>query len=117
MSFTYDLANVDTTLLLISKVRLEIGDTVEGAGVRPDGRNLSDAEISFWLTEESEVYLLAAARACDAMSRAWANYVDITAGKLRENLDTVSAKYAAVAADLRSQYASSANERPTVYVI
>lgn len=116
-TFTYDLASADATKVLISKVRLEIGDSVEGAGVRPDGRNLSDEEISYWLTEESDVFLLAAARACDALSRAWANYVNTTAGKLKEELDTVSAKYATAAADLRYQYAASANERPTVYVI
>lgn len=117
MTFTYNLADTDATIVLISKVRLEIGDTAEGSGVRPDGSNLSDEEITYWLTEETDVFLLAAARACDALSRAWANYVNTTAGKLKEELDTVSAKYATAAADLRSQHAASANERPTVYVI
>jgi hypothetical protein len=118
MTFTYDLASSDATLLLISKVRLEIGDTIVGLGVRPNGSNLTDEEISLWLTEESDVVLLAAARACDALARAWANYVNTTAGKLKEELNTVSGKYEAAANSLRAQYESSLNDgRTTVYVL
>lgn len=71
MTFTYNLAGTGDTLN-IAKVRLEIGDTVQSQGVRPDKFNLSDEEIMVWLNEEGHV-MRAVARACFALSRIWAN--------------------------------------------
>lgn len=117
VTFTYDLSHVDAAKVLISKVRLEIGDTVAGAGVRPDGSNLSDEEISFWLTEEADVYLLAAARACEALSRMWNPVTNVTVGPRKEEFSKVSGEWQTRADSLRSQYAYSSNDRPTVYVL
>lgn len=63
MSFTYSLAN-DTGLL-----RLEIGDTIEDKGCRPDGRNFSDEELAIFLAEGSVGR--GAGRACEVLSTEW----------------------------------------------
>lgn len=49
MTFTYSDALTTTA----SQVRLAIGDTVENKGPRPDKRNYSDNEITYFLTTES----------------------------------------------------------------
>ena len=51
MAFTYNLASTNADTVLISQVRLEIGDTVLNAGVLPSGGNLQDEEILLKLTE------------------------------------------------------------------
>lgn len=113
MTFTYDLASVNATLLLISKVRLEIGDNVSGAGVRPDGSNLTDEEITLWLTAESDDVLLASARACSALSRMWAIVaVSETVGPRKTEMGNVSARFLQLSDSLSSQ-----NSRPVVYII
>lgn len=45
MAFTYD------TTTDIGKIRLKIGDTVDGDGVKPAGGNFTDAEIQVFLDE------------------------------------------------------------------
>ena len=69
MTFTFDSA----LATLLSQVRLELGDTVSGAGVGPDGANLDDASITLWLTQENSNVMRAVARACLALSRYWSN--------------------------------------------
>ena len=44
MTFTYDLTETGDNLIY-SKIRLEIGDTTENAGVKPGGGNFSDEEL------------------------------------------------------------------------
>lgn len=73
MTFTYDLTEADADLLLISKVRLELGDTVSGSGVRPINANLSDEEIQSWLDEESDDIMRTVGRAALALSNMWAS--------------------------------------------
>ena len=97
MSFTYSLST-DT-----GKVRLEIGDVTNGAGVRPDGSNLQDEEIAVWLTREGSV-MRAAAAACEALSRQWATVANTTSGPLREDADSVAGKWAQRARELRAAY-------------
>lgn len=98
MAFTYDLATA------IGQVRLAIGDTssATGAGVRPDGTNLSDAEIAYFLTAEGDDVGLATARACEALAMMWSNVADLQVGPRRESLGQVAARYAERAAALRS---------------
>jgi hypothetical protein len=72
MTFTYNLTETDD-LLLISKVRLELGDTVSGSGVRPNGVNLSDEEILSWLEEEENDIQRTVGRAALALSNMWAS--------------------------------------------
>jgi len=98
MAFTYDLATN------CGKVRLEIGDTVSGDGVLPSGGNLSDTEIAYFLAQEGDSVGRAAARACEALSRAWARLVDLAVGPRRESLSQAAAAWAEWARTLRSQY-------------
>jgi hypothetical protein len=95
MTFTYDLASVDENLLNISKVRLELGDTTQNAGVRPDDSNLADEEILLWLDEESNDVTRSVGRACAALSKMWTNVANITVGPRREELGKVAAEWAA----------------------
>ena len=104
MAFTYDLASVDPAIALISKVRIEIGDVNSGAGVRPNGSNFSDAEITHWLDEEGDDVMLATVRACEALSRAWSVVANNTIGPRREDLGKVSSDWAKRAETLRAQY-------------
>ena len=94
MTFTYNLASTDSTLLAISKVRLELGDTVLNAGVRPDGSNLLDEEIQIWLTEESDDVSQTVARAAAALANIWTNVANITVGPRREELGSVAKAWA-----------------------
>lgn len=107
MAFTYDLGSANADLLNISKVRLEIGDTVSGVGVRPDGSNLSNEEIQHWLTEESGDVMLAAARACDALSRMWSTVGNEKVGPLSISLSQVSERFEKLAIACRSQSAAA----------
>lgn len=103
MAFTYDL----TTSL--GKVRMELGDSVDasaspGSGVRPNGANFTDAEITYFLTLEGDSVMKATAAACETLSRQWTAAVSITVGPRSEGFDTVAAKWAAQAAALRASY-------------
>ena len=93
MTFSYDLADADETIVLISKVRLEIGDTVSGVGVKPDGSNISDEEITVWLDDEDNSVMKVVARACDALARMWALVADTTVGPRRESFSQISARW------------------------
>lgn len=66
--FSYDL---DTAA---GQIRLEIGDTdnSQDAGVKPDGANFNDAELTHFYSQESSNVLAAAARACEVLARMWA---------------------------------------------
>jgi len=108
MTFHYDLASTDANIALISKVRLEIGDITADAGVRPDGSNLSDEELLHWLGEEANDVMLAAARACDALSRAWSIVGDETIGPRKYALGAVAGKWEKLATSLRSGNQSAA---------
>lgn len=104
MTFTYDLANASAAIVLISTVRLELGDSVLGAGVRPNGSNFSDEEITVWLDAEESDPMRATARACEALSRAWATVANVAVGPRREELGKVSKDWSDRAETLRIQY-------------
>ena len=85
MAFNYD----PTTD--IGKTRLEIGDTDFGAGVKPSGKNFTDAEIQLLLTREG-TWGRAAAAACEILARHWSRIPDsastgskIAGGRSRSN--------------------------------
>lgn len=75
MAFTYDLTTN------AGHIRLNIGDTVENTGPRPDKRNFSDAEIAFMYSEEGHV-VSATAYAFEILAGEWQSY------SLREKEDT-----------------------------
>jgi len=108
MTFTYDLAAADADTLNIAKVRLEIGDTVSGTGVRADGSNLTDEEIQTWLDTEGDDVMRATARACEMLARDWARAASIAVGPRREQLSDVSKAYAEQAKALREQHGGEA---------
>ena len=91
MTFTYDLSETDADLLLVSKVRLELGDTVSGSGIRPGGLNLSDEEILHWLSEEDDDIDSVAGRAALALANMWASAaVSETVGSHSVNYGKIS---------------------------
>lgn len=105
MSFTYNLASTGDSLL-ISKVRMEIGDTVEDNGVLPTGDNLSDAEILLKLGEYDNDVMQAAGALCALLARRWATVSDITVGPRRESLSQVSQRWAQMANEMNPSYSS-----------
>jgi hypothetical protein len=90
----------------VGKVRLEIGDTVSGSGVRSSGANLTDEEIQVWLDAEDDDVMLAAARACEMLARDWAKAASIQLGPRREQLSDVAKAWERQAQALRDQYGS-----------
>jgi hypothetical protein len=70
MTFTYSDASISTDL---AKVRLEVGDTTQNSGPRPGGSNYSDAEINYFLDQETTVGR-AAARAFEVLAAEWSRY-------------------------------------------
>lgn len=112
MTFTYSLGSSDSDTANIAKVRLEIGDTsnASGAGVKPDGTNLSDEEIAIWLEREGDEVMRAVASACEALARQWSRVADIAVGPRREALGQVSKRWADEAKRLREQYGGAGEE-------
>lgn len=104
MSFNYDLASTDAAIVRISKVRLQIDDTVAGKGVRPDGSNFTDEELTVFLTREGNDEMRAAAAACEALSVHWSRIASITVGPRSEQAGKVASEYRASAEELRRQY-------------
>lgn len=87
----------------IGEVRLELGDDNEGDGVRPDGANLTDAQIQVLIDREGSV-MRAVAAACELLARQWTRVANITVGPRSEQFGQVSEQWAKRAATLRSQY-------------
>ena len=101
MAFTYDLSTD------VGQVRLEIGDTNSGNGVKPDGTNLSDEEIQHLVTREGNA-MRAAAACCEILARHWARVANIAVGSRREDLSTIADQWAKQAKSLREQYGNAA---------
>ena len=97
MAFTYNTATD------IGKVRLELDDTEQGKGVRPNGDNLTDAEIQVFLDREGAV-LPAVAAACEMLARAWSRVASLSAGGRSEQFGAIAKEYADRAAVLRAQH-------------
>jgi len=86
----------------LGKVRLPIGDTVNGSGPRPAGTNYSDEEINVYLTPiiaAGYTYGRAVAQLFRLLAGEWA-------GKASVSIGDYSVQYAAVA----DNYRKAANE-------
>lgn len=94
MTFTYDLAAEDPDVLNIARVRLELGDTIEGVGVRPDGSNLTDEELALWLEDESDDINKTVGRACTALAKMWTTVANLTVGPRSEQLGQIAKGWA-----------------------
>ena len=103
MTFTYDLTETGDALLY-GKVRLEIGDTAENSGVKPDGSNFSDAELDLILSEEGDSVGRAAARCFEILANWYAGVADLTVGPRKEALGKVAESYAKRAKEYRRKY-------------
>jgi hypothetical protein len=98
MAFTYDL----TTNRGV--VRLNLGDTVENAGPRPDKRNFSDVEIDYLITTETAGNAAAAALGFETLASEWAAYtVSEHEGEVSFDAKEVSNQYFELAAYWRSK--------------
>lgn len=96
----------------LSKLRSELGDTTlgQGRGVKPGGGNLSDEELTEWLTQEASAdnpVLRAAVRACEALARAWAPAHDITSGPESESFSQTATAWGERAKELRARLDTS----------
>ena len=114
MSFSYILNATNATLAAIARVRLEIGDTTESAGVLPDGSNFSDEEITVYLTTYASDVPQAVNALAGVLARRWATVADVTVGPRSESLSQVSKAWAAMADKLGGSEAGSVfNMAPT----
>lgn len=102
MAFTYDLLSSDATILATSKVRLELGDHTNGAGILPDGSNLQNEEIQAKLAELDSNVAATVAALAGLLARRWANYADVQVGPRKESLSQVSKRWGDLAAELSS---------------
>lgn len=110
MTFTYDLTATGDDLL-VSKVRLEIGDTVNGTGVLPGAANLTDEEIQVLLDREDDDVMRATAAACELLARHWSRRADIAVGPRKESFSQVAASWREEAKRLRAVHGSEAGEQ------
>lgn len=101
--FTYRLDSGDQQELIIAKVRLEVGDTSEERGIKPDGSNYSDSEIWYIYNEEDEVVGRAAARICEQQATAWSSVPRTMFGSLFDPRH-VGRNFMRLAERLRRQY-------------
>ncbi len=91
-SFTYDLTATGDDLL-VSKVRLAIGDTTEGVGIKPNGENFDDSEILVALDDAGDIVNLASAYICQWLSTSFAQVADLRVGPRHEKLSDISKAY------------------------
>jgi len=101
MAFSYDEALTADR----DKIRLRVGDTQADAGPRPDGRNFSNAELSFILTDEDSVVNAAIAHCFEILASEWTQHA------LTEREGEVSVDSREVAANYRKQ-ASFYRQKP-----
>jgi hypothetical protein len=103
-TFTYDLSSSDPTIQAISKIRLELGDNVQNAGVLPNGKNFTDVELYFFWQDEGENIFRAVAAACGTLARMWSRMSDVTTGDVSRRNSSVAKEWRAEADRLRAVY-------------
>ncbi len=101
MTFTYN-EDLSTDLDVI---RFRVSDTTSGSGLKPDGSNFTDEEISGLLTIEGSPERTIAA-IYENLATAWANYVDTQIGARSEKLSQKATRYASLAKQWRDDYGS-----------
>lgn len=90
MAFSYLLDSADPIEANVARVRLALGDTVEGTGILPSGANLSDLEIQVVLDENEADVPRAVGDLCAILARHWAVAADVQVGPRRESLSQVA---------------------------
>jgi hypothetical protein len=103
VTFTYDLtASGDD--LVVSQIRLKIGDKTQNEGLLPGGDNFADAELLELYGQEGDHVERAAAAALEIAARQWRRKADISVGDYREAFSQVAAGLAEDAKALRDAY-------------
>jgi hypothetical protein len=102
---TYDPDQVGTDL---EKLRLAIGDTETGNGVRPDARNFSNGELSAFIATAGD-WQSAIALAVQTLATEYANAGRRALLSANPEMVKTADQYAKVAAELRLQAASWEN--------
>lgn len=100
MSFTYDLSSD------VGIVRLRLGDTTSGSGIRSSGGNFSDEEIQAALSLEGSAGR-AAAFLAESLAAEWASMSDISVPGRTESFGQIADKWRALAKDLRARYGTN----------
>lgn len=86
----------------IGQIRLLLGDDQEGDGVKPDGANFSDAELSYFY-ERGKSIEEAAALVCETLAWLWNIHPSFEADGLRVDRHEVSQGWWRAAVRLRSR--------------
>ncbi len=94
MAYTYVLNHPDPAIAKVSRFRFELGDTVLGAGIKPDGTNFTDEELQIWLDDADGIITDAIPVAAATLARMWTTVADITVGPRTEKLSQVAAAWA-----------------------
>lgn len=100
MTFTYT-SNLNTDD--IDYIRFHTGDTTESEGIKPNGANFSDEELTALLSIEGTKYRAVAA-VFEALSATWAIYVNTQMGSRREGLEKVADNFMKLASQWRKQH-------------
>jgi hypothetical protein len=100
--FSYDLTTT------VGQLRLEIGDTTYQSGVKPDGSNFSDTELTYFLAQEGAAVGRGTARACEVLARMFAGLVDLAVGPRKESLSQAAQAFSDRAKELRRQFGGAA---------
>lgn len=103
MTFSYRLDSAELDESNIAKIRLEVGDTDEERGIKPDASNFSDQEILYIFGEEDDNVGRAAARICEQMATAWSSVPRTMFGSLFDPRAVVR-NYMRQADNLRAMY-------------
>lgn len=113
MPFTYS----DTLATNADKVRFHLGDTVQDTGPRPDGRNFSDNEIAYFLSEESDKWEAAVAHGFEVLQSEWTQYaLSEREGDVSMSATQVADKYGKLAEQWRARSDTARLRKPTFEV-
>lgn len=108
MTFSYRLDSAVLEELNIAKIRLEIGDTSETRGVKPDATNYQDEEIIVLFNEEDQNVGRTAARICEQLATSWSSVPRTMFGSLFDPRHVVR-NYMMRAQTLRDTYGHTAD--------
>jgi len=107
MTVTYRLESPDLNEAAIAQIRLEVGDTSEERGIKPDGTNYQDDEIIYIYNLEGKNVGRAAAKICEQMATAWSSVPRTMFGSLFDPRSIVR-NYQKQAMLLRNQHGMGA---------
>jgi hypothetical protein len=98
MAFTYDLTTDR------GEVRLNLGDTQENAGPRPDKRNFSDDEIDHFIATETDGNTAATALGFEILASEWTSYtIAEREGEVSFDAKEVADNYLEIASEWRAK--------------